>query len=129
MLQRLFILSVSIISVMAGCAPTITNKPFDFGIHMAQKGLWKEAAFRWQKQMDQTGPSAAILNNLAIAAESEGDFPKAERLYQEALKLAPGDPVILDNQAEFMKLKEGKNLEEENQDKKLPGRPVRGERK
>ncbi len=129
MVQRMIGISVFIIAVLAGCAPSVRNNSIRFGIEMAQNGLWQEAAFRWQTQLEKTGPSAALLNNLAIAAESEGQFAEAERLYSEALKLSPGNPAILENQQQFMKLKEGKTPPEDEPDKKLRGRPARGERK
>jgi len=90
---------------------------------MAKAGLWQEAAFRWRMQMEQTGPSAALYNNLAIAAESQGKFDEAERLYLEALKLAPDNPVIQDNHEQFIKLREGRAPDEEKPDRKMRRRP------
>jgi tetratricopeptide (TPR) repeat protein len=97
---------------------------------MAQKGLWQEAAYRWRSQLDKTGPSAALFNNLAIAAESAGNFSDAERFYDEALKLAPGHPVISDNRDQFHKLKKGELPPEDEEKKGKKGdRPARGEKK
>lgn len=118
MLQRLIPAAVLILTFMAGCSTAVGNRSIRFGIDMAKAGLWKEAAFRWQMQVEQTGPSAALYNNLAVAAESQGNFDEADRLYREALKLAPNHPVILDNHKQFIQLREGKALEEEKPEKK-----------
>lgn len=130
MFLRQIAVTIFITVLLVGCAPSRQNQVLNFGIEMAQKGLWQEAAFRWRTELTQSGPTAALLNNLAIAAESAGDFPEAERLYQEALKLAPAHPVISDNQQQFLKLKKGElPLEEEDMKSKRGERPPRGEEK
>lgn len=130
MIKRLLAITVIITTLLVGCATGNQNRVINFGIEMAQKGLWQEAAFRWRSELDKTGPSAALLNNLAIAAESAGDFGEAERLYQEALKMAPNHPVISENQKLFLKLKTGELPPEEEETKGKRGkRPPRGEEK
>ena len=39
----------------------------EFGIKVAQNGLWKEATYRWQKAVEIDPTYGAALNNLAIA--------------------------------------------------------------
>lgn len=129
MSQRLFLTVIIVTTLLAGCAPAIKNRKISFGIEMAQKGLWQEAAYRWQGQLEAHGPTAALLNNLAIAAESAGDFQEAERLYAEALKMSPGNPVILENQKLFLKLKAGNEPEEDKEDRKMGGKVQKGERR
>ena len=47
--------------------------------------------------MDRHGPSRAVLNGLAVAYTAMRRFDDAERLLQEALAKAPGDPDTLVN--------------------------------
>ena len=44
----------------------------EFGIDVAQKGLWQEAIFRWEKAAEIDPTYAAAFNNLAMAYEHEG---------------------------------------------------------
>jgi Tfp pilus assembly protein PilF len=69
----------------------------EFGIMSAQSGLWKEAAFRWEKavQIDPTYPQA--WNNLAIAYEQQGSFEEARKAYEKALQLDPKNLMIRQN--------------------------------
>ena len=48
----------------------------EFGIKVAQNGLWKEATYRWEKAVEIDPTYAAAWNNLAIGYEHEGDFEK-----------------------------------------------------
>ncbi len=123
MSQRLIVVSAFIIVLFTGCSSSLQKRSINFGIDMAQQGLWKEASYRWQAQMAKEGPSAALLNNLAIAAEADGKFEDAESLYQKALKLAPKHPVIQGNYDQFVRLKEGKEQDLDKPGKKRRGRP------
>ena len=69
----------------------------DFGIKVAQSGLWKEASYRWQKavELDPTYPAA--WNNLAIAYEQQGNFTDAQKAYEKALQLDPKNMMIRQN--------------------------------
>ena len=69
----------------------------DFGIAVAQRGLWTEATYRW-KRASQIDPTyAAAWNNLGIAYEQEGMFEEALEAYDEALDLLPDDINIQQN--------------------------------
>jgi Flp pilus assembly protein TadD len=68
-----------------------------FGIKVAQKGLWQEARFRFEKAVEMDPDNAAALNNLAIALEQQGEFDKAREAYEKALKLKPNDVYIQQN--------------------------------
>src|SRR4051812_43306725 len=48
----------------------------EFGIGVAERGLWREAIYRWEKavELDPTYPAA--FNDLAIGYEHEGQFDK-----------------------------------------------------
>jgi Tfp pilus assembly protein PilF len=73
-----------------------------FGIDVAQKGLWKEALYRWEKAVELDPQYPAAYNNLAIAYEHEGMFEKARKAYDKALELDPNNVSIRQNY-EFFK--------------------------
>jgi Flp pilus assembly protein TadD len=68
-----------------------------FGIAAAQKGLWNEARFRFERAVTIEPENAKALNDLAVALEHQGEFEKAREAYDKALKLKPGDGYILQN--------------------------------
>jgi Tfp pilus assembly protein PilF len=69
----------------------------EFGINVAQRGLWREAIYRWEKatEIDPTYPAA--FNDLAIAYEHEGQLDKARKAYEKALELDPNNTQIQQN--------------------------------
>jgi Tfp pilus assembly protein PilF len=69
----------------------------EFGIGMAQRGLWREATYRWERavEIDPTYPAA--WNNLAIAHEHEGRFEDARKAYEKAVSLDPNNLLIRQN--------------------------------
>jgi Tfp pilus assembly protein PilF len=69
----------------------------EFGIKMAQNGLWKEAAYRWKKAVELDPTYAAAWNNLAIAYEHQGDFENAEEAYSKAVDLDRDNMLIRQN--------------------------------
>jgi len=69
----------------------------DFGISVAQKGLWREAIYRWEKAIETDPTYAAAYNDLAIAYEHEGQLPKARKAYEKALELEPNNSQIQQN--------------------------------
>jgi Flp pilus assembly protein TadD len=76
----------------------------EFGIKVAQNGLWKEATYRWEKATEIDPTYAEAWNNLAIGYEHQGRFDDAERAYQQALKLAPKNIHIRTNYDLFHEL-------------------------
>src|ERR671915_2576677 len=69
----------------------------EFGIKVAQNGLWKEAAYRWEKAVELDPTYAAAWNNLAIAYEHEGKFDEARKAYEKAVQLDPKNLLIRQN--------------------------------
>jgi Tfp pilus assembly protein PilF len=69
----------------------------EFGIKVAQSGLWKEATYRWEKAVELDPSYAQAWNNLAIGYEHAGRFEDAENAYQRALKLDPKNLAIRTN--------------------------------
>lgn len=68
-----------------------------FGISVAQRGLWREAIYRWEKAVELDPTYAAAFNDLAIAYEHEGQLEKARMAYEKALELAPNSTEIRQN--------------------------------
>lgn len=60
-----------------------------FGAEAAERGLWREAAFRWERVLKNDPGNARLRNNLAVAYESLGQFELARKEYEEARRLDP----------------------------------------
>jgi Tfp pilus assembly protein PilF len=69
----------------------------EFGIQVAQRGLWREAIYRWERATQIDPSYAAAFNNLAIAYEHEGQLDKARAAYEKALELDPSNTLIKQN--------------------------------
>lgn len=89
---------------LSGPAPAPADDPRDvataqveFGIQVAQKKLWSEATYRFEKAVEIDPTYAAAWNNLAIAYEQQGKFPDADRAYAKAVELNPDNVLIRQN--------------------------------
>ena len=80
------------------------KKHVEFGIQVAQKGLWREAIFRWERATKIDPTYAAAYNNLAIAYEHEGELDKARASYEKALELDPDNALIKQNYELFKEI-------------------------
>jgi Tfp pilus assembly protein PilF len=69
----------------------------EFGIKVAQNGLWKEATYRWEKAVEIDPNYAAAWNNLGIGYEHEGRFDDARKAYEKAVALDPKNALIRQN--------------------------------
>jgi len=69
----------------------------EFGIQVAQRGLWKEAIYRWERAAQIDPTYAAAFNNLAVAYEHEGQLAKARGAYEKALALDPNNALVRQN--------------------------------
>src|SRR5215471_2140536 len=69
----------------------------EFGISVAERGLWREAIYRWEKAVELDPNYAAAYNDLAIAYEHEGQLEKARKAYEKALELDPNNTQIHQN--------------------------------
>ena len=76
----------------------------DFGISVAQRGLWREAIYRWEKAVEIDPTYAAAFNDLAIAYEHEGQLDKARKAYEKALELEPDNLQIRQNYELFKEI-------------------------
>src|SRR5882672_3575607 len=96
---------ILIASVFPGAARRDSFKQeMRFGAEAAQRGLWREAAFRWEKVLKTDPDNAHAHNNLAVASESLGQFDRARREYEEARRLAPDSKEIRNNYESFLEL-------------------------
>ena len=76
----------------------------EFGIQVAQRGLWKEAIYRWERATQLDPTYSAAFNDLAIAYEHEGDLEKARQNYEKALALEPNNALIKQNYELFKEI-------------------------
>src|SRR3954451_13213844 len=101
-MRRLILASVV---VFIAAAPAVaraddrgkSKEQVEFGIKVAQNGLWNEALYRWQKAVELDPSYSAAWNNLAIAYEHEGKFDDAKKAYEKALQLDPKNLMIRQN--------------------------------
>ena len=76
----------------------------EFGIGVAERGLWREAIYRWEKAVELDPSYAPAYNDLAIAYEHEGQLDKARLSYEKALALEPNSPQIRQNYELFKEI-------------------------
>jgi len=109
----LFLLTLVAVPLQAD-ARSDAKKQVEFGISVAQRGLWREAIYRWEKATQIDPSYAPAHNNLAIAYEHEGDLAKARAAYERALELEPGNALIKQNYELFREINDrttGKNTQ------------------
>ena len=92
-----------------GDARSDARAQVEFGIQVAQRGLWREAIYRWEKAIALDPTYAAAHNNLAVAYEQDGQFEKAQLAYTMALELDPGNPRIRENFDLFREINDRRN--------------------
>ena len=94
-----------VVMLAAGCAsystPESAKSQIAFGSEVARKGLWREAAFRFEQAIAKEPNNARAHNNLAVALEATGEFTRALTEYKRALELDPNDTHIRRNYARF----------------------------
>jgi type IV pilus assembly protein PilF len=108
-------MKVSVIA-LAACAAVAAASPafadakseaksqVEFGINVAQRGLWREAIYRWQKATELDPTYAAAYNDLAIAYEHEGQLDKARKAYDKAIELDPNNSQVRQNYELFKEI-------------------------
>lgn len=75
-----------------------------FGIDVAQRGLWREAIYRWERAAEIDPNYAPALNNLAVGYEHEGKLDKARQAYEKALEIDPNNLQIRQNYELFKEI-------------------------
>lgn len=81
--------------------PELASTQVKFGTAVAKKGMWREAAFRYEQAIAKEPGNAKAHNNLAVAMEANGDFSRALAEYKKALELDPNNNYIRRNYARF----------------------------
>jgi Tfp pilus assembly protein PilF len=76
----------------------------DFGIDVAQRGLWREAIYRWERAVQIDPTYAAAYNDLAVAYEHEGQLDKARKAYDKAIEIEPDNAQIRQNYELFKEI-------------------------
>lgn len=89
---------------LAADARDDARKHVEFGIAVAQRGLWREAIFQWERAIKLDPTYASAHNNLAIAYEHEGELEKARSSYERALELEPNNALIKQNYELFREI-------------------------
>jgi Tfp pilus assembly protein PilF len=84
-----------------------------FGIDVAQRGLWREAIYRWERAVELDPTYAAAYNNLAVAYEHEGQLDKARQAYEKAVTLEPDNIQIRQNYDLFKEINDRAGAEKE----------------
>jgi Tfp pilus assembly protein PilF len=116
MSRRLFTsVTVAALAVSLWAPPSFADARHDaksqveFGINVAQRGLWREAIYRWEKAVELDPSYAAAFNDLAIAYEHEGQLDKARKAYDKALELDPNNSQIRQNYELFKEINDRTN--------------------
>ena len=99
----LLVASMAVVPLSAD-ARDDAKKQIEFGISVAQRGLWREAIYRWERAAQIDPTYAAAHNNLAIAYEHEGDMEKARAAYERAVELEPNNSFIRQNYELFKEI-------------------------
>ena len=101
MLIRVLVVAATLVAFAAPAraadARSEAKQQVEFGIKVAQNGLWKEAAYRWEKAVQIDPTYAAAWNNLAVAYEQQGNFDKAREAYEKAVNLDPNNLLFRQN--------------------------------
>jgi Flp pilus assembly protein TadD len=97
-------LLVTCVAPASADARSDAREQVEFGINVAQRGLWREAIYRWERAVEIDPTYAEAHNNLAIGYEHEGEFDKARQSYERAVKLAPQNLQIQQNYELFKEI-------------------------
>jgi type IV pilus assembly protein PilF len=108
-------MKVSVVALVAFTATVAASPSFadakseaksqvEFGINVAQRGLWREAIYRWEKAAELDPTYAAAFNDLAIAYEHEGQLAKARKAYEKAIELDPNNTQVRQNYELFKEI-------------------------
>jgi Flp pilus assembly protein TadD len=100
----LLLLLTLVAAPLAADARDDAKKQIEFGISVAQRGLWREAIYRWERAAQIDPTYAAAHNNLAIAYEHEGELDKARAAYEKAIELEPNNSFIKQNYELFKEI-------------------------
>ena len=98
------VLAAAPVALVGADARNDAKAQVDFGIDVAQRGLWREAIYRWEKAVQIDPTYAAAFNDLAIAYEHVGQLEKARQAYTKALEIEPNNAHIKQNYELFKEI-------------------------
>lgn len=107
--MRTRVLLLLLVAAAPLAAEESADRQIDFGLKVAQQGLWQEARFRFERAVEAEPGNAAALNNLAVALEQMGEFADARKAYEKALELKPDDIYIQQNYDLFREADDKRN--------------------
>ncbi len=81
----------------------------EFGIVLAQKGVWSGAIERFSRATEIDPTYAAAWNNLGIGFEQGGKFDEARKAYERALELEPNNTFFRNNYDLFREIYDRQN--------------------
>jgi Flp pilus assembly protein TadD len=118
-LTILLVVGATTAPLAAADARSDAKKQVEFGISVAQRGLWREAIYRWERAVQIDPKYAEALNDLAIAYEHEGDLEKARVAYEKALEIEPNNALIKQNYELFKEIND-RTTRKDTQDNQNP---------
>jgi Flp pilus assembly protein TadD len=108
--------SIVVLALVAGMGSAVfadqrseAKAQVEFGIEVAQRSLWKEATYRWERATQIDPTYAAAWNNLGIGYERLGRFDEARKAYESALELEPSNTFIRNNYELFREIYDRQN--------------------
>jgi len=81
----------------------------EFGITLAQRGVWTGAIERFARATEIDPSYAAAWNNLGIGLEQMGRFDDARSAYEKALQLEPDNTFFRNNYDLFREIYDRQN--------------------
>lgn len=78
------------------------RQQWQFGVDMANRGLWSEALFRFEQAHRLEPEHPRLMSNIAVAHEALGLFEEALSYYRQALRLAPRERDLRRNYSRFV---------------------------
>jgi Flp pilus assembly protein TadD len=118
MILRVSALSLAILVLAAPAradARKDAREQVSFGINVAQKGLWREAIYRWERAVELDPTYAEAYNDLAVGYEHEGELEQAQKAYEKALELEPNNEQIQQNYDLFKEINERATADDRKQ--------------
>ena len=95
---------IASIAPLAADVRSDAKSQVEFGIDVAQRGLWREAIYRWQKAVEIDPTYSEAYNDLAVAFEHEGQLDKARQAYEKAIEIDPNNTQIRQNYELFKEI-------------------------
>ena len=98
MLNRALVLATALVlfapHARAGDARSEAKEQVEFGIKVAQNGLWKEAAYRWQKAIQIDPDVRGSLEQPGHRVRAAGQLRQGARGLREGCRTRPEEPAV-----------------------------------